>query len=203
MNLEEAIQKHCPVKRFDSAHKMTKKAREKLLDTVTLFPPSFKIHNWDFVVVDDPEQRKQLRRASWNQAQVTDASLLIILCTHLQAWRDESLHCWHRGHDPLEDVIMPARYDRFSDLDPMQRDEAMRSGGIVAQTLMLSAQTLGYDSCLMDGFEADAVAELINLPYDHAICMFIAIGKSLEQVPPPADEHIAERPIITNSFSEI
>jgi nitroreductase len=203
MNLDEAIQNHVAIKRFDSAHKMTKKAREKLLATVSLFPPSFKIHNWDFVVVDDPERRKQLRRATWNQAQVTDASILIILCTHLQAWRDESLHCWHHSHEPLESVIMPARYDRFGDLDPMQRDEAMRSGGIVAQTLMLSAQTLGYDSCLMDGFDADSVADLINLPYDHAICMFIAIGKSLERIPAATDEHATEKPIITDSFSEV
>ena len=208
MNLEEAIQKHCPVKRFDSAHKMPKKARKKLLATISLFPAAFKIHNWDFVVVDDPEQRKQLREASWNQAQVTDASMLIILCTDLKAWRDKSLHCWHPATESIKDAIVPDRYGRFSNLDPMQRDEAMRSGGIVAQTLMLSAQTLGYDSCRMDGFDADAVANLINLPYDHAICMFIAIGKSIEHVIPstdvPSEDDLSgKQSIITGSFSDV
>ena len=41
---------------------------------------------------------------------------------------------------------------------------AMRSCGIAAQTLMLTAQSMGYDSCPMDGFDYEAVAELINLP---------------------------------------
>ncbi len=36
---------------------------------------------------------------------------------------------------------------------------------------------MGYDSCPMDGFDFDEVANLINLPNDHVITMFVAIGK--------------------------
>jgi len=56
----------------------------------------------------------------------------------------------------------------------------MRSCGIAAQTLMLAAQELGYDSCPMDGFDFDAVGKLINLPQDHVIAMFVAIGKGTQ-----------------------
>ena len=42
---------------------------------------------------------------------------------------------------------------------------------------MLATKALGYDSGPMDGLDFDAVAQLIRLPEDHAISMFVAIGK--------------------------
>ena len=57
----------------------------------------------------------------------------------------------------------------------------MRSCGIVAQTIMLVAKSMVYDSCPMDGFDFEKVAELIQLPDDHVIAIFVAIGKGKEQ----------------------
>lgn len=70
----------------------------------------------------------------------------------------------------------------------VQRDEAMRSCGIAAQTLMLTAKGMGYDSCPMDGFDFDAVGKLINLPEDHVIAMFVAIGKGIRDPWPRAGQ---------------
>ncbi|RKX37915.1 MAG: nitroreductase family protein [Verrucomicrobia bacterium] len=187
-------------KQFDSNHKMTKKGREKLLSTALISLSSFKIQNWHFVVVDDPEQRKWIREASWDQKQVTDASMLIILCTDLEAWEQEPPHCWHPPPESLREFMVPTIQQYYNGLDPMQRDEVMRSCGIAAEALMLSAQSMGYDACPLDGFDADAVGELINLPEDHAVCMFVAIGKSTGDALPPADELPMEEVVVTDSF---
>ena len=64
--------------------------------------------------------------------------------------------------------------------DALQRDEAMRSCGLVAQNLMLAATAMGYQSCPMDGFDFGEVAKLINLPDDHVISMFVAVGKGTQ-----------------------
>lgn len=53
----------------------------------------------------------------------------------------------------------------------------MRSCGMAAQTIMLAAKEMGYDTCPMDGFDYDAVGKLINLPPNHAVAMFVAVGK--------------------------
>lgn len=63
----------------------------------------------------------------------------------------------------------------------IQRDEAFRSMGIAAQTLILSAKAMGYDSCPMDGFDFDAVEKLINLPDDHVIGQFVVVGKGIKE----------------------
>ena len=69
---------------------------------------------------------------------------------------------------PARSPRHPRPHDQtfYEDQEQKQRDEAMRSIGIGAQTLMLGAKAMGYDSCPMIGFDADAVANFINLPED-------------------------------------
>ena len=200
MNVPTAIQNRRAVKHFDPTHKMTKKEREKLLSLALLSPTAFNIQNWRFVVVEDPELLKQIRAASWDQAQVTDASLLIILCADLKAWEKEPIRYWHSSPEPVREFMVPAIQKYYNGLDQVQRDEAMRSCGISAQTLMLAAQSMGYDSCPMDGFDFDAVAEPINLPEDHAISLFVAIGKGIGEAHPRGDKLPLDEVIITDRF---
>ena len=66
---------------------------------------------------------------------------------------------------------------------------------------MLAAKSMGYDSCPMDGFDFETVGELIHLPEDHAICLFVAIGKSADEEPPGSRDRlpIAEV-VVTDTF---
>jgi nitroreductase len=201
MNVPTAIQNRRAVRRFDPGHEMTQKEIDKLLSLALHSPTAFNIQNWRFVVVRDPELREQVRKASWDQCQVTEASLLVILCADLKAWDKQPLRYWRSAPEPTQEFIVPAIEQYYSGLDQVQRDEAMRSCGIAAQTLMLAAQSMGYDSCPMDGFDYGAVGELINLPEDHAICMFVAIGKGIGEPPKPRDKLPLDEVVITDAFS--
>jgi len=200
MNVFDAIQNRRAIKRFDPSHEMAPAEREKLLSLTLLSPTAFNIQNWRFVVLDAPDQRKKIRKAAWDQAQVTEASMLIILCADLKAWEKEPMRYWHSAPEPIQEFMVPAIQQYYHGLDQVQRDEAMRSCGIAAQTLMLAAQSMGYDSCPMDGFDFDTVAELINLPEDHAICMFVAIGKGIEETHPRSDKLPLGEVIVTDRF---
>ena len=76
----------------------------------------------------------------------------------------------------------------------------MRSCGIAAQTLMLAAKEMGYDSCPMDGFDFDAVGKLINLPDDHAIAMFVAVGKALQPAYPRSGPLAVAEVVVQDRF---
>ena len=78
MNVSTAIQNRRSVKHFDPEHKLTKKELEKLLSLGLLSPTAFNLQNWRFVLIEDADLRKKIRDASWDQTQVTEASLLII-----------------------------------------------------------------------------------------------------------------------------
>ena len=58
----------------------------ELLSLAMLSPTAFNIQNWRFVIVRDPVLRRRIREVAWDQEQVTDASLFIILCADLKAW---------------------------------------------------------------------------------------------------------------------
>jgi nitroreductase len=82
----------------------------------------------------------------------------------------------------------------------VQRDEAMRSCGMAAMTIMLAAKEMGYDTCPMDGFDFDAVAKLLNLPSDHMPTMFVVVGKALKEAPPRGGQLGIEEVVIHNTF---
>lgn len=178
MDTIEAIKARRSVKHYDPEHKMTDEELNELLELARLSPTAFNVQHWRFVVVRDPELRAKVREAAWNQAQVTDASALIILCGDLKAWERDPARYWRNAPQAVQDFMVPAIDGYYRDNPQTQRDEVLRSCGMAAQTLMLAAKAMGYDSCPMDGFDFKKVAELINLPEDHAIAMFVAIGKA-------------------------
>ena len=200
MNTKQAIETRRAVKHYDAEHSMTTEEVNELLSLAILSPTAFNIQNWRFVVVTDTELRKKIREAAWDQAQVTDASLFIVLCADLRSWEKEPDRYWVNAPEEVQEFMLPAIDDYYRGKDQVQRDEAMRSCGIAAQTLMLSAKSMGYDSCPMDGFDFEKVAELINLPADHVIAMFVAIGKGTKEAWPRPGQLDFNEVVIKNSY---
>lgn len=201
MNVIHAIESRRSAKAFDPAHRMSQQEIDQLLGLALLSPTAFNIQNWRFVLVQDPELRKQIRAVSWDQAQVTDASLLLVLTADLKAWAKEPARYWKDVAQPIRDFLAPAIGQYYSGRDQVQRDEAMRSCGMAAMTLMLAAKEMGYDSCPMDGFDFDAVGKLIKLPEDHVVAMFVAIGKAVADPWPRGGQLPMNAVVINNQFN--
>ncbi len=180
MNVSTAIKSRRAIKAFDPSHRISKDETEQLMSLALLSPTSFNIQNWRFLIVCDPELRRQIRAVAWDQAQVTDASLLIVLTADLKSWAREPARYWRNAPQPVQEFILPAIEQFYNGHEQVQRDEAMRSCGIVAMALMLAAQEMGYASCPMVGFDFDKVGKLINLPVDHVVAMFVTIGKGVK-----------------------
>ena len=201
MKTTDVIRARRSVKHFDSDHEMTEEEVNELLSLAVLSPTAFNIQNWRFVVVTDQALRKQIREAAWDQAQVTDTSLFIVLCADLKAWEKQPDRYWSNASKEVREFMLPAIDAYYRGKDQVQRDEAMRSCGIAAQTLMLAAKSMGYDSCPMDGFDFEKVADLIHLPDDHVIAMFVAIGKGTKEAWPRPGQLDLDEVVIKNSFA--
>jgi nitroreductase len=201
MNVSTAIETRRAIKSYDPDHRMTEKEIDRLMSLAMLSPTAFNIQNWRFVVVSDPELRKQIRAASWDQAQVTDASMLVIMTADLKSWERDTARYWKNAPQPVQDYLVPAIGQYYGGREQVQRDEAMRSCGMAAMTLMLLAKEMGYDSCPMDGFDFDAVGKLINLPSDHVIAMFVTIGKQVREPWPRGGQLSMNEVVIDNHFA--
>lgn len=200
MDTFQAINERRAVKHFDPEHKLSNDEVQKLLSLAVQSPTAFNIQNWRIVNVTDAELRKQIKAVSWDQAQVTDASLLLIMCADIKAWEKEPQRYWKNAPEPVREFMVPSIDQYYRGRDQVQRDEAMRSCGIAAQTLMLAAKAMGYDSCPMDGFDFDAVGKLVNLPDDHLIAMFVVVGKCIQEVWPKPGQLPLDEVVIQNKF---
>ena len=143
MDTFSAIEGRRAVKHFDPGHRLTEEEKNRLLSAAVLSPTAFNIQNWRFLIVEDPEQRQKIRAAAWDQAQVTDASLFIILCADTKAWEKAPARYWRNAPSEIQEAIVPMIENYYRGKDQVQRDEAMRSCGIAAQTLMLAAKSMG------------------------------------------------------------
>jgi nitroreductase len=200
MDVRTAIQTRRAVKQFDPQHRMTQVEIDELISLALLSPTAFNIQNWRFVLLRNPALRREVRAMAWDQAQVTDASLLIILCADLKSWAKQPERYWRNTVPDVQNFIVPAIDNYYRDRAQVQRDEAMRSCGMAAQTLMLAVMAMGYDSCPMDGFDFDAVGKLIKLPEDHVIAMFVAVGKGIHDPWPRGGQLPREEVTIVDHF---
>lgn len=200
MNTLEAIKARRSVKHYDPEFSMPQKDVDTFLEHAILAPTSFNIQNWRFVLVDDPELRKQIREAAWDQAQVTDASLLFVLCADLNAWQRADRY-WANAPQEVQDIIVPMIGPFYDGKKQLQRDEGIRSVGIAAGSMMIAAKAMGYDSCPLIGFDPDKVAEIIKLPDDHIIGMLLVVGKATKPAWPKPGQLPLTDVVVRNQFS--
>ena len=197
MDAIEAIRQRRAVKHFDPNHRFSAEELKSLLDVAIQTPSSFNIQHWRIVNVTDPALRAQLREAAYDQAQVTDASLLFVVCADIKAWEKDPQRYWVNAPKEAQDILVPWIHPFYNDKEQLQRDEAMRSVGLMLQTLMIAAKAMGYDSCPMIGFDIDKVGQLIHLPADYAVGAMLVIGKGIQPAWPkpgfiPMDEMFVE-----------
>ena len=200
MQVNEAVRARRAIKWYDAEHQMQEQTFSTLMEHAILAPTAFNIQNWRFVRVTDPEQRKAIRAVAWDQAQVTDASELLVLCFDNKSWEREPLRYWTNAPQEVQDFLVPAIDTYYRDKPQVERDEGMRSCGLVGMTIMLMAEELGYQSCPMDGFDYEAVANIINLPEDHTIAFMIAIGKGTKEPWPKPGQLSLDEVIVSNRF---
>jgi nitroreductase len=201
MNTLEAIYKRRAVKHFDNTHQLSKEEEAKLLEAMIQSPTSFNIQHWRFVILRDPQLRQKIRSQFGNdQAQITDASLLILFTADISAWKNNPERYWKNAPKEVAELLVNWMGPFHEGKEWLQRDEAQRSIGMAMQTLMLAAQELGYQSCPMIGFDHESVAELINLPEDFTIGPMVAIGKGTKEPWPKPGQLPLEELVVENTF---
>jgi len=200
MDTLQAIKERRAVKHYDSEYKMPEEDVKKLLEHTIQAPTSFNIQNWRLVLVKDPEVRKQIREAAWDQPQVTDASLLFVMCADVKAWDKNPERYWKNAPQAAQDMLIPMIKPFYEGKEQLQRDEGLRSIGIAAQTIMLAAKSMGYDSCPMIGYDAAKVAEIIKLPDDHIAGMLLVVGKAAKPAWPKPGQLPLDDVLIENTF---
>ncbi|MEC9416865.1 MAG: nitroreductase family protein [Thermoproteota archaeon] len=201
MDTFDAIKTRRAIKKFDNTYKMSDEQVQSLMKLTLLSPTSYNQQNWRFVTVTDQKVKEQIHVAARNQAQPLDGSLVILLCGNMNAWKDNPMRYWKNHPLEKQEHVRDAMHKKYSDSPQNRRDEAMRSCGFAAQTIMLAAKQMGLDSCPMVGFEYDEMAKIINLPSDHIIVMMIVVGKAASPAAERGGQLSLDEVVFENKFN--
>lgn len=202
MDVFTAVTERRSIKKFDPAHRMSEDEIRRLMEAAVLSPTSFNLQNWRFVLVTDQERKERLREIGWRQAQFAEASLVILVCGDRKAHARDPGRYWRHAPEAARAAIVPAIIGAYEGREDLQHDEVLRSGGMAAQTIMLVAKAMGYDTCPMVGFDFAEAAALVNLPPDHEIVMALAVGKRREHPQPRGGQLPLDEVVIRERFPD-
>ncbi|NJK78228.1 MAG: nitroreductase family protein [Nanoarchaeota archaeon] len=183
MDTFEAIKSRRSIKSFKN-YPMSKDEINQLMEAAILSPTSYNIQNWRFVIISKQELKDKICELSYGQRQVSEASLVIVLCADLKAWEKNPEKYWKNIPEEPRNFLVKGIKQAYTNNSTLEKEQAIRSCGIAAQTIMLAAKSMGYDSCPMEGFDYGKVGKFINLPSDHVVTMMVVVGKKAKDAAP-------------------
>ena len=166
MSIHELLQKRFATKVFDQDKKVSQEDLQYILEAGRLSCSSANTQPWKIVVVTNPEMRAKLREASYGQAQITDASHLLVVCTMkdpmVRINKTAELLEAGAGKEAAESYVkmvtswIPATTEAT-------HGWLSRQTYLALQAMILAAIERGIDSCPMEGFNPAAYTELLGL----------------------------------------
>lgn len=166
----EPLQWRYATKKYDSTKKVSDADLNELLEAVRLSASSYGFQAWKMIVVTNPELRKKLREAAWNQPQITDASHLIVFAAHnsIDATYVEKFvhHIANVRSQPVENLkpmqeMMTGSVTRRSAED--MKAWLQKQVYIALGFLLTAAAHKRIDSTPMEGFDNAKFDEILGL----------------------------------------
>jgi len=169
-DLLETLQWRYATKKMDPAKTVPQDKVERILEAVRLTASSSGLHPYEVFVVTNPALREQIKPHAWNQAQVTDASHLLVFA----AWDNYTAERINARFDLVNEVRgfknegWEAYRQQILATYP-QRDaetnyqHAARQAYIGVGTALIAAAQEKVDSTPMEGFDPAKVDEILNL----------------------------------------
>jgi len=169
--IEQQLTWRYATKRFDPTKKISQKDWHTLEESLRLSPSSFGLQPWKFIVVKNPEIRKQLQPSSWNQPQVVEASHLIVIAakkevSHLDV--DKFLNSISETRNvpvaALQDYggMMKGFLDTLATQGSCEA-WSTRQTYLALGMLLSTAALLKIDSCPLEGINPVVYDEILNL----------------------------------------
>jgi nitroreductase len=156
---------------------------EEILRLTGLAPSAFNVQPWRFVVVRTPEVKEQLAAAPYNQRQVHAAPAVIVLYTDMKDTLEHIDEVLHPGMEAAQRAVAREGVLRpFAGMTEAEREAwGAEQGHIALGYLLLAAESHGYQTSTMAGFDKEAVKRLLDLPSHVRVPALIAIGRGAEE----------------------
>jgi len=143
---------------------------DTIIEAASLAPTSSGLQPFEIFVVTNPEIKKEIRKIAWDQSVVTDSSHLLVFAAwdnytperinkvfdftnEVRGFKDEG---WENYRQKLLSMYPPRDAE-------VNFQHAARQAYIAFSQAIAAAAFVGVDSTPMEGFDPDALDEILNL----------------------------------------
>lgn len=179
--IERALSWRYAVKKFDTHKKLSETQLKSLTEALCLTPTSMGLQLMKFIVISNPELKKQLLPFTYNQEQVIDCSHVIVFCRidevkeeHINSFVNQTASV--RGLDVNSPQMKGFETMLSSTLrmNATQQIKWMENQVYLALGNLLTACAVEeIDACPMEGFIPDKVNELLQLKEKGLNCVVL------------------------------
>ena len=168
--LLDLLQWRYATKKMDPKQAVSDDKVEQILEAIRLTATSSGLQPYEVIVVTNTQVREKIKAIAWNQAQITDGSHLLVFA----AWDNYTVERINMMFDLVNDE-RGFKNQGWEDYRQMllgiypQRDaevnyqHAARQAYIGLGTALLAAAELEVDSTPMEGFDPNALDEILDL----------------------------------------
>jgi nitroreductase len=132
----------------------------RIIDAARHAPSSGNVQNWKFIVVNEPGQKQMVAEAAYDQYEIVNAGVLIVVCAE------------------------PEKVERYYGLRGERLYSAQNCAAAI-QNMLLEAQSLGLGTRWIGGFDEEAIKAIFKIPEEIRPQAIIAIGYPKEIPPKP------------------
>lgn len=170
MELLDKLAWRYATKAMDPARKVPQDKLDRILEAARLAPTSSGLQPYEILIVNNPALRAEIREVAWNQAQVVDASHLLVFA----AWDDYTPERINHMFDLTNDVrgfrnegweayrqqLLATYPGRGAQVN---FEHAARQAYIGFSAAIMAAAFEEVDCTPMEGFDPAAVDRILNL----------------------------------------
>ena len=191
MNYLEILKFRHACKIFDESKKISAGEFDFILEAGRLSPSSTGLEQWDFLVVQNKELREKIKAVSWNQAQITSCSHLVVVLAKVKEIKVGSSYIdkmiARRADKNIEAIAARQKFfllSNFKNDDELTFQWSHEQCMIAATNMMNAAASLGIDSCPIEGFDRHALNEILGLDEsEKRVAILVPFGYRLNPQP--------------------
>lgn len=182
ISVREAIETRHSIRQYQD-ESISRDEIEALLRMVRLAPSAWNVQPWRFHVVTDPDVKQQLRKAAYDQPQVTRAPVVIMVVSDMEDVMEHTEEIAHPGmSDEAQQRLVKTIHDTFGNQSVEQRGQwALNQTNIALGFLLVAARGMGYATVPMLGFDHGQVRQILGLPDHVQFAAMVAMGHPAEE----------------------
>ena len=167
--LIEALEWRYACKKFDAEKRISESDLQTILESIRLTPTSYGLQPIKVLLIETTELREKIKPIAWNQAQVVDASHLLVFCHHTaisESYVDQHVTLMADTRNVSPEKLQGFGTHVKSAIANMEEDVKQwtsKQTYIALGQVLLSCALLKIDATPMEGFDKDKLNELLDL----------------------------------------